>query len=205
MPGTIKYVYRMTHIKNIPHILNEGFVHSASPKASKDYIPIGDSSLIETRGRKVVLGRPINDYIPFYFGYRSPMLYVIQNGFNGVTKRSPDEIVYCVLRLDNIIASGLHFVFTDGHANDSMTNAYESARIADLDKIVQFDDVTSRFWKSEGDIDLKRRKDAEFLFIDEVPSSLISGFIVFNQAAKEQLEMMGISSEKVIIKPDYYY
>lgn len=195
----------MTHIRNIPHILNEGFVHSTSPKASKDYIPIGDKSLIENRSLKMVMGRPINDYIPFYFGYRSPMLYVIQNGFNGVTKRSPEDIVYCVLRLDNIIASGLHFIFTDGHANDSMTNAYEAKRITDLDRIVQYDDVMSKYWKSEDDTDLKRRKDAEFLFIDEVPPSMISGFVVYSQAGKEQLEMMGISPEKVIIKPDYYY
>lgn len=78
------YLYRMTHIGNIPHILSHGIVHSTSPKANPDYIAIGDKSLIDCRksktvevaGEKIVLG----DYIPFYFGVRMPMLYVIQHG-----------------------------------------------------------------------------------------------------------------------------
>lgn len=205
MSSAIKYVFRMTHIHNMPHILQEGFVHSDSPRASKDYIPIGDRTLIETRGKKLIMNRPINGYIPFYFGFRSPMLYVIQNGFNGVTKREPQEIIYCVLRLDDIIASGLRFVFTDGHANDSLTNVFEADRINDLDVIVRAEDVYAQFWSSDEDTDLKRRKDAEFLFLDEVPASLISGYVVYNQDAKQNLMAMGISPEKVVVKPEYYY
>lgn len=132
-------------------------------------------------------------------------LYVIQNGFNGVTKREPQEIIYCVLRLDDIIASGLRFVFTDGHANDSLTNVFEADRINDLDAIVRAEDVYAQFWSSDEDTDLKRRKDAEFLFLDEVPASLISGYVVYNQDAKQNLMAMGISPEKVVVKPEYYY
>lgn len=61
MPKTIKYVFRMVHIANIPHILKEGFVHSDSPRAAKDYVSIGDKTLIETRGKKLIDGRPLNE------------------------------------------------------------------------------------------------------------------------------------------------
>lgn len=205
MPNRIKYVFRMTHILNIPHILQEGFVHWDSPRASKFYISIGDKSLIDSRGKKIINGHPISDYIPFYFGYRSPMLYVIQNGYNGVIKRDPQEIVYCVLRLDNIISSGLRFYFTDGHANNSLSTVYNAERITDLDSLISIKDIYATFWMSEDDMDLKRRKDAEFLFIDEVPSELISGFVVYNEDARHQLESMGISPEKIIVKSEYYY
>ena len=205
MSDTIKYVFRMTHLLNVPHIMQEGFVHSDSPRASECYIEIGDKSLIETRKNKYLKGHSINDYIPFYFGYRSPMLYVIQHGFNGVVMRKPQEIVYCALRIDDVISSGLRFIFTDGHANDSFTNVYDSDRIKDIDQIIQANDIYAKYWKSDDDTDLKRRKDAEFLILDEIPASLIAYYIVYNQDAKQQLEDMGVASEMIIIKPGYYY
>jgi hypothetical protein len=75
-------IYRMTHIENIPHILQYGITHRNSPNANPDYVTVGDKSLIDKRNTKqvsiendgtIVLG----DFIPFYFGVRMPMLYVI--------------------------------------------------------------------------------------------------------------------------------
>ena len=99
----------MTHIENIPHILAQGFVHKDSLLASSSYVAIGDQSLINARNQKKVAGRTISEYIPFYFGPRSPMLYRIQTGYN-VTQRHPQEIVYCVLKLETIIASPLQYI-----------------------------------------------------------------------------------------------
>ena len=48
------HLYRMTHIKNIPHILEHGITHRHSPNANPDYLPIGDQSLIKTRDNKFV-------------------------------------------------------------------------------------------------------------------------------------------------------
>lgn len=80
------YLYRMTHIENIPHILQYGITHSNSPNANPAFVPIGDGSLIRTRsGFLLDCGRRLGEYIPFYFGVRMPMLYVIQKGFNFVT------------------------------------------------------------------------------------------------------------------------
>lgn len=43
------YLYRMTHIDNIPHILQYGITHVSSPNANTNYVPIGDESLISNR------------------------------------------------------------------------------------------------------------------------------------------------------------
>ncbi len=193
----------MTHILNIPQILDVGFVHAYSPKASLDYIPIGDSSMISARSDRDIAGRTLDQYIPFYFGPRSPMLYVIQNGFNGVTKRLPGEIVYCVLRIDTIIEKQLRFVFTDGHAADHITKHYPSEKLKDIDDILSYNDVYAQFWNE--DADAKRKKEAEILFLDEVPACLISGYVTYDEAAKQQLISYGIPESKIIIRPNFYF
>ena len=43
------YIFRMTHIENIPHILQYGITHRDSPNKNFNYQVIGDSSLIHTR------------------------------------------------------------------------------------------------------------------------------------------------------------
>ena len=85
----IKYAFRIVHIDNIPYILKNGIVNAAkSTKKDDSYISIGDESLIEVRRNQNIIHTEscIGDYIPFYFGPRSPMLYTIQNGYNGVKK-----------------------------------------------------------------------------------------------------------------------
>jgi hypothetical protein len=42
----------MTHIRNIPHILLYGITHRFSPNADPNYVPIGNTSLINTRSTR---------------------------------------------------------------------------------------------------------------------------------------------------------
>ncbi len=105
-------VYRMTHIDNIPHILKNGITHRNSPNHNPNYISIGDISLIYTRDNKQVIvdngdfldfDAPkitLGQYIPFYFGVKMPMLYVIQNGGNFVPESTPaNKIIYIACSL----------------------------------------------------------------------------------------------------------
>ncbi len=49
MPDLNKiYLFRTTHIENVPHILQSGLTHFMSPNRNQAYIPIGDSRLINT-------------------------------------------------------------------------------------------------------------------------------------------------------------
>ena len=115
----------MTHIENIPHILQNGITHSTSSNANPNFVPIGDSRLISTRNNFLLdYGKRLGEYIPFYFGLRIPMLYVIQNGFNMVAPTPAENIVYCVSSAQKIIDLQLDFVFTDGHAVDGFSSQY---------------------------------------------------------------------------------
>lgn len=115
------HIFRITHYSNLPHILENGLWTAQSDKANPNFEPIGDNSIISARKPISVPDPPggdLSNFIPFYFGARSPMLYVIQKGFNGVTQRLPDDIVYLVVPLKCILENNLEYCFTDGNARD---------------------------------------------------------------------------------------
>ena len=204
-------LYRMTHIGNIPHILQYGIVHHSSPNKNPNYISIGDKSLINFRSTKLVpVGNNsivLGDFIPFYFGVRMPMLYVVQHGGNFVGKAwKADEIVYVVVPLKKIIESNLLFYFSDGHATDFLTTFYDRTSIDALPSIIDWDAVKSLKWSGDGiSTDIKRRKQAELLVKQDLSPDFIIGFVCYNDKAKSQLISYGIDGQKIKVFPKAYY
>ena len=75
----IRYAFGILHKDNIPHVMKYGLVHNDSPFARDSFVPIGDMSVMDVRSTKQLPdGSFLSEYIPFYFGPRSPMLYNIQ-------------------------------------------------------------------------------------------------------------------------------
>lgn len=202
----IKYAFRLVHIDNISHVNRYGFVHKDSKYAKPDYVPIGDQSIIKVRDSASFpgVGR-IGKCIPFYFGPRSPMLYVIQNGFNNVTRYSPEQLVYCVVLLEDLIRNNIDCIFTDGHALSGLTTIYPKEELPNINNIIRYSDVYTKYWFSEDDLDLKRRKEAEILVKEELGPEYIKGYVVYNANAKDKLLGFGINPEKIVIKQDYYF
>jgi len=133
------------------------------------------------------------------------MLYVIQHGYNGVRQIAAEDIVYCIVRLDDIASSNKDCIFTDGHALSALTNFYDKSRLGDIDQIVNFDDVYSSRWDSDTNLDLKRRKEAELLIKDDLEPQFVRGYFVYNEAAKQRLLNRGIEPDKIVVKADYYF
>ena len=205
MEKVLKYAFRITHIDNIPHILKNGLVKAGSPLHDENYVPIGDPQIIGLRGDIEVKGYRIGDYIPFYLGPRSPMLYVIQHGYNGVQRVEPEKIVYCVIRLDDLINNNIDCIFTDGHAVSFLTSFYSRDKLSSINEIVKFDDVYSSQWNSEEDLDLKRRKEAELLIKNDLPVQFLRGFVVYNNKAKDFLIEKGVADNMIAVMPSYYF
>lgn len=207
-------LYRMTHVSNIPHVLKYGITGIHSPNSNPDYRPIGDTTLINYRESKVVTtmngGRiRLGDFTPFYFGVRMPMLYVIQHGGNFVpSATSPSEIIYIVLSLESVAnAPDADFYFTDGHATDSLTMVYDKSRVKSLPQIVDWEAVATRWWSGGGvtDMDVKRRKQAEFLVRGDIPASRISGYICSCGQTRDRLVSYGVDWDDVKVIPQAYY
>lgn len=211
------YLFRITHIENIPHILKNGITHPSSRNANPEFVSIGDSTLISTRNDFLLNnGRKLGEYIPFYFGIRTPMLYVVQKGFKNpetydeifgdIRYPTPAEnIVYCITSVQKIIEHHLDFIFTNGHAKVRFTTQYSPADIADIDNLIDWKAVKAKYWLDENDLDLKRRKEAEFLVLGDMDIKTILGFVVYNQNAQNRMIDFGADASKVLIKSDYYF
>ncbi len=196
----------MTHIANVPHILVHGITHRTSANANPNFTPIGDPTLISARdGFELDNGRSLGEYIPFYFGPRMPMLYVIQKGFNGVPVTHAQDIVYCVTSVQKVIDNNQEFVYTNGHAVDSFSSQFGQQDVADIDSQVDFQAVKVRDWKSPTDLDLKRRMQAEFLLLGDLPFPSVLGFVVRNETAKTQLMGFGVAEHQIRIRTNAYF
>lgn len=212
------YIYRMTHIDNIPNILQTGITHKNSPNSNPNFMPIGDISLIDTRSTKRVridngdilnFNAPtiiLGDFIPFYFGIKMPMLYVIQNGGNFVKKATPAEnIIYLACPINNIIQSGGVYYFSDGHATDSLSSFYDNTKINELPNIIDWNSIRAPFWGGQENLNIKRKKQAEFLVSDDLPGNFIIGFCCSNEETKVKLIGMSIQEDKIKVIPNAYY
>lgn len=210
-------IYRMTHIKNIPHILENGITNKNSPNSNQNFITIGDLSLINTRNEKEVYidngnfefsSHSINlgEFTPFYFGIKMPMLYVMQNGGNFVEKAtSAKDIIYLVCSLSDIISSDMSYYFTDGHATDGYTSFYDKSKIESLPNIIEWQSVKAPYWGGQENLNVKRKKQAEFLIKDDLSPNLIIGFGCYNDIAKAELINMGVEVSRIKEIPKAYF
>lgn len=184
-------IYRIVHRDNLEFILKNGLFASTHPDRDPDYIFIGDRKLTSQRSSysiPIAGHGNIGEYIAFYFFPQSPMLLNIQTGYRGVEKRSPEEIIYLGVKLQDIFQSSCQWIFTDGHAKNKLSTFYNDSN--DLDKI-DWSLRTSSNWKNtEEDRDRQRRKQAEFLVRDFIPPSFISNMAVCNNAAYEYVSQV---------------
>lgn len=204
------YLFRLTHAGNVKHIQEYGITHKNSANANPAYEAIGDSTLISARGTKEVkvedTGEVITlgDYIPFYFAVRTPMLYVMQKGGNFVPGLvRPQEVVYCVLKLESL--SAFNYYFSNGHATDSFTRFYSRNKVEELYSLLDFSAIKAKYWSNESDLDLKRRKQAECLVEGDVKPELIAGYVVYDSATKERLISQGIPQMLIVVRPEFYF
>ena len=112
-------IFRVTHIENVAWILDHGLHCKASNVQDPDFVAIGNPDLIQKRQRRSVLagtGGTLDHYIPFYFTPCSVMLFNLRTGWNGMTRRTPQELVFFVASLRTLDRCGIPFVFSDRHA-----------------------------------------------------------------------------------------
>lgn len=203
----MNYLYRMTHIDNIPHILQYGITHKSSPYSNPNYKAIGDNCIINKRESgtcKTVDGILFvpGDYIPFYFYARMPMLYNIQHGYH-VKKVSPEDIVYLIVDFSSIIKDPKRvYFFSDGHAISNLTSFYSSHDIGRIDDILDKDAIKNDNWGE--DFIIKERKQAEFLVKGDIPFSFVYSLCCYNESTRQRLLSMGVKC-KTIVAPNAYY
>lgn len=211
-------IYRMTHIDNIPHILQYGITHKHSNNANPNFINIGDLSLIDTRENKSVLvdngefqnndvkSIVLGNYIPFYFGIKMPMLYIMQIGGNFTEQATkPNDVIYLACSADRIIELKIDFYFSDGHATNNYTSFYDKCQFEKVNEIIDWKSVKSSYWGGEDNLNIKRKKQAEFLVSSDLPSDVIIGFGCYDDTSKQKLVEYGIEERKIKVITNGYF
>ena len=180
-------VFRIEHKDNLAYILEHGMHTRDHTQLNPDHVFIGHTQLTAERHEWPVepcdIGQAeigtygtLGQYVPFYFGPRSPMLYVVKNGYNGVQMRPQRDIVYLCCHFATIAGSGQRYVFTNGHAKNKLTYYY--SRPENLNQL-HWDTIYSKFWKNtELEFDRERRKQAELLVPVHVPPDWIRAIVV---------------------------
>lgn len=202
-------IFRITHVQNVPWMLDHGLVCRSSPQADPNFITIGLPDLIDKRRNHpvpIAPGGTLADYVPFYFTPASVMLMNIKTGYNGVTKRPNPDIAILVSSLPTLQKAGVPFVFTNGHAYMQETDYFND--LCDVDKIDWGILQRRDFRRDPDDPGKMGRYQAEALAHRHVPVSALLGIACYDAAAKAALDAevnrrgLGL---RVISRADYYF
>lgn len=204
-------IFRITHIDNMPWVLDHGVHCRNSPTFDPNYRNIGNPELIERRHHRTVPippGGVLSDYIPFYFTPSSIMLFNIKTGWGGMQQVPQREIVILVSSLRTLAARNIPFVFTDRHAYLEAAQGRFSSSLDDLDRI-DWKIISTRDFKTDlNDPGKKERYQAEALVHRQVPLDALAGLACHGeeQAAILRAELARRElTLKVVVKPDWYF
>lgn len=184
-----KQIFRITHIDNLPFILEKGLRSSHSSIQDPNFKPIGFPSLIGYRDNREVPIKPkgtLGDYIPFYFWYRSPMLYVIYKGNDSeVIQTNQEDIIYLVSDFDILQKNKCQFLFTDRHAKLNYAEFYDNPE--DIEKL-NWDYIKTPKWGRQYGAERREIKQAECLVYRYMPKEAIIGIAVKSEKSQTQVE-----------------
>lgn len=200
-------IYHITHINNLQRIVAEGGLHCDRSAQELKSINIGHMHIKQRRlNRAVPLGPKgtVGDYVPFYFAPRSPMLYAISRGGVEGYNDGQQPVIYLLSSAESVDVAGLHWVFTEGHADMGFTDFFDDFK--DLPKI-DWDLMQARYWHdTNDDPDRKRRRQAEFLVHTFFPWELVSYIGVYNHAIAETVrKLLKGDSPAVGVELGWYY
>jgi len=206
-------IFRFLHVDNLRICLERGALHAPNytPKNGLKFKTIHNPEIQQIRRVRAIPCGPqgvIHDYVSFYFGPRSPMLYQLNTGRVEGYQETQEPIIYLVSTAQVVQESGARFVFSDGHGIARITQWFEDLR--DLRRL-DWDAVYAKIWKDDvDDMDRQRKKQAEFLVYEKCDWSLIKEIGVINEAMKNRVEAMLNCYKKrlhplVSIREEWYY
>jgi hypothetical protein len=204
-------VYRLMHIDNLSVVLDQGGMHAPNhpPEGGHDYRAIHNMDIQKVRRQRPIPcgpGGTVHDYVAFYFGPRSPMLFQLNTGRVENYDGGQEPLIYTVSTVEAIAQTGIDFVFSDGHGIAAFTQWFDD--LDDLDQ-VDWDTAYATYWADTvDDMDRQRRKQAEFLVHRICPWNVINLIGVLNDDVKGRVEEIldrNNLSTPVEVRRQWYY
>jgi len=202
-------IFRITHLDNVPWMLDHGLHCRNSPTFDPQFRNIGSAGLIAKRHRREVPIPPrgtLSDYVPFYFTPYSIMLYNIKTGYGGVPHVPNEQIVILVSSLRKNHELGHSFVFTNQHAYPLAAEYFND--LDDLDRVDWPLLQARNFCHDPEDPGKKERYQAEALIYQSLPASSLLGIGCHSEAVKSGLQSeiakRNLSME-IAVRPSWYF
>ena len=199
-------IFRITHVENVPWILQNGLHAKTGDRSDPNFRQIGNCDLIRKRTDRTVAVPPagtLSAYIPFYFTPFSMMLLNIKTGYNGVPN---EEIVIIVSSLRKVAELKIPFVFTDQHAYLAWAEFYTG--LGSLDRVDWHILQNRDFKRDNNDLGKTDRYQAEALIWKHLPVESILGICCFTddvrKSCSDQAAELGLSLQ-TLAKPEWYH
>ncbi len=110
--GQAASIFHVTHVDNLAAIVAEGGLWCDREAADRGVAKIGiaHQHIKERRARRHVPispGGTLDDYVPFYFAPRSPMLYSIHGGYVEGYSDGQRSVIHLVSSAEAVSATGV--------------------------------------------------------------------------------------------------
>ncbi len=185
-------LYYITHIDNLPPILDEGILsHTRIEELNVPSTPIYNKDIVSRRKDKSTPdGKSLWDYANLYFQPRNPMMYCVVH-----EKEKENLVVVGVLKE---VLQEQDVVITDGNAANDPTRFYSQSE--GLTMLQEQWAIIQNDWWNEGD-GSKRKIMAECLVPIQVKPDHIHSLFVANNATRDRVKQI-VGNRQISIVPE---
>lgn len=203
-------IFRVTHVANLPWILQHGLVCQSSAIRDPNFKRIGNADVIDKRRTcsvPISPGGTLADYVSFYFTPLSVMLYNIVTGYGEIERIPRSEIVILASSLHDVAKNDVPFVFTDRHA--LLRTARFSNALSELGALVDWKRLQGRDFRRDPEEPEKlERYQAEALVHGSLPVHAFTGLACSTSEQVAGFEA-GVASRglaiRVVAKPGWFF
>lgn len=208
MPPNPIRVYHFTHLRNLAGIVVDGIHSDATCRRERlTQVEIGSNAIRERRLRlpvgRVGPGGCVGDYVPWYFGPRSPMMFTLSKN-NYEYQLGFDEVVYLVSSVPTMVHLGCEWIASDRNAALSLAEFTDDE--GELGEHVSWAVIGAEYWNDYVDgADLRA---AEFLVHDSVPWEAVESVVTRTAPTKTKVEGLIAGHEHcppVTVRPGWYF
>lgn len=222
IPNPVR-LFHITALTNLNEICCQGALISKNKVGHHgiNYQNIAHNGAQSARSFRAVIDPPgglLHDYVPFYFAPRSPMLSAIHNKKVVGCSLNQEDIIYFETTVDQVINSGLAFIFYDMNATLAFSKPYTDLNL--LPTVIAWDLITEPptldgfckyFFDKAADpkyVNRMARRQAEFVVKDKIPLNCFTRICVINSSIKNQVDRILFShglTLRVDVMTDWYF
>lgn len=205
-------ILHFTHTRNLEGIFSDGYLKSDNLVDRTHELRV-EAADLDVKARRRMTSVPlapfgcVADYVPFYFGPRSPMLYVLHKGSVPNYQEGQDPLVYLVSTVEAVVDARKPCLFSDGNCAHAVTQFFGDIGL--LDSAVDWEVMRAKMWANTAeDPDRMRRRMAEFLVYERLETQHLTEIAVRAPDIRRRVEAQLTKLEAtlpVVVRPGWYY